>query len=262
MSTFLYYIPAHRQITAADQVPDLGDLKLIVRDGSVSGHRTDKGPDGTGGALFAVNSIEGKTARIQYKADHQRWREYKNETGEILYWIGIDDQEPPQSDWLFRKDHVGGLPYETSDGQVWVFPQVLAFPDFRTIRNEDGSLIYEPGKEDVSLSSLPWVQYEMPDGTLDTIRKPGYAALIERAHQMYEISVLNDMKIDMPLIDARRYCRDLLALNYRIGREEFNLLEFINHLDVYRQMISLSLGLKAITEENEAREKNDIPVVT
>lgn len=207
MSQFLYYAPGRHTLSKDDAI-NAGlryafDLPPATR-------VCTTGPDGSGGILFS--SSEKKLA-FRPGAE-QQWKRLK----ESDIWCGMWSDDAPKPQDLQRPSLISGEWITDDRGQMWCAPKARRFEEI------EGELLWRynlPTRLTLD-DQFRWVHGDV---------KPRYRRLWDLAMQ-YEEKYLraaeqatgreSSVSFDFP--EASELCFLSLAVNYRIGPIEFDLL--------------------------------------
>lgn len=180
--------------------------------------RPGAGPgDETGTFLVAFPPNGERGPRIGYYADHQDWTEFAE--GEHRFWVGIDKDQPPGPDDLARKQpiEIDGYRMELA-GNEWLIPVV------RDLRGGTG---------------LPVDWLLASDGSISEEVQAVYRELWTQFAAVVDIFLNPDDTEGIGVFglaptEAMKWCLKALAINYRVGRAEQNLLHLINSHNYFR----------------------------
>jgi hypothetical protein len=215
MSAPLYFFP---KLTRAELAPDgkispamlaeHGDLARALADVTDLGDAavcelTGGGPGGSSGCILSALPAEGRPPlRLCYAPDFQTWRQFGN------LWVGVDNEHPITPADLRRKKLFTGYELELA-GQTWTVP-VVRDPEGGTGLPRD--FVYDDG------------------GAVQERIKTGYLALWEKFAKA--VWLFFDPEGPWPpridLAEGMELCLAALALNYRVGRIEQNLLGLVD----------------------------------
>jgi len=164
------------------------------------------GPGGHAGMILSVLPVSGEAPlRAGYYPEFQTWTEI---AGDVPYWVGLDKEHPPMPEDLARKKIFAGYKVELA-GRTWEIP---------VIRDPLGS------------SGLPMSWRRDPDGGTSQAIRPDWAVLFERFGRA--LWLFNDPDGPYPIRldrgEALDLCIEALAVNYRVGIAEQNLLGLID----------------------------------
>jgi hypothetical protein len=170
---------------------------------------TAAGPGGASGTMLCALPVSGDAPpRLGYFPDQQQWTEFR-EFGqpEHAYWVAIDKEHPPTPDDLRRRVTFAGYDVELA-GQQWHVP---------VIRNPNGG------------TGLPTTWKVAAGGVVQESIREEWRLLFESFGRA--IFLFNDPDGPYPLeidrAEALELCLDALAVNYRVGLAEQNLLGLI-----------------------------------
>lgn len=191
----------------------LGYIFADIRDDEVCGCQIiGKGPSGEPGWIVAAKTVPSVDAdgitvparppvEMRYKPDSQTWK--KTLAGDI--WIGVNPADPPTPVELQRRQTFPGTGIDLA-GDSWNVP-LLRRPD-------DSSLLPRSFEFDSA-------------GRLHQPLDERYREIWERTAEAVELFV-GGGDTDEAISWALPLCVDALALNYRFGRDEQNVLKLLD----------------------------------
>jgi len=190
---------------------------------------TQAGPSGGPGSTLVAWPfyMQAKDLKpISYRPSEQTWLD----CGEGI-WLGWQTEEPPRPDELQHEEMVMGHGVMMNDGNEWVVP---------CARKANGT------------TSLPQVMQLDDEGNVEYKVKGQFNQLMKDAEEVWQglIERWDDIvpkdgkqsKVSFTLSDAMlfRVGLNALAVNYRVGRHEVNVLELF---DTNRSLLDLALAL-------------------
>lgn len=212
MAGFLYYLPGHQGPLNLEHLKKSG-IGYAFEDNRLSfGAIEAGGPDGGAGALVCVAGVI-DPAMVGVSKDGQTWQKIP---GSECY-VGIFDSDLPKPEDCVRKKALQGHWVECGDGQEWLAPVARALNEPEEAHKPLESFCALPQTRTIDENGA-WVQ----GGIM-----PRYAALWDTAvlvsesaetAQAGEDAIYFDFENET---DAALLC---LAINYRIGKAEANLL--------------------------------------
>ena len=182
-----------------------------VADDAVLLELSGPGPGGESGCLFFALSAGGeRPVRIDYQPEFQTWRRMAV-TPDLYVYLGIDKEHPVTPKDLVRKSLFRGYAIELA-GQTWEIP---------VIRNPEGG------------STLPrdWV-IEVDGDVTEAVQAQylelwtEFVGVVDLFFSADDPSPAGTFVLDRA--EAIRRAIDVLAVNYRFGRLEQNLLRLVN----------------------------------
>lgn len=220
---FLYFFPG-KVIVDPKRFPDHAatletcGLTEVFRDASLSYREiVDRGPNGGGGSVVGFAGPTGGDT-IGYYPDKQTWVEVKDANDVTTHWLGWETLPGPTE--LLRGKPIDGVSLVLSDGNSWLIPVV------------SGPRVSLP--QSLSMSSK---------GELTGVVKAGFDGIIMSGQKWHEVFVTEGSTYGFS--DAFNYIIELLSVNYRIGRQEANVLGVIPASQVsIEAIIYASLGAK------------------
>lgn len=230
MAGFLYYIPNEKGCSAR-VIERCGLAYALPADGKGITARGCSGPDGGSGVCCALVS-EGMEEQVGYYADRQIWRK----APERPYWVGSVKDSPPTPADIQRVEIVNGHTVTLDDGHDWIVPLVRAFNGATALPmtiglGDDGDLMFRP--------------------------KAMYAAITADADKVFQ-QLRRDSGDDgaggepLTLGDLWRITCAALAINYRIGPIELDLLSLIDTTSV-NKVAAAMIDLPTIIEVGRAQ---------
>jgi len=221
MAGLLYFVPGLNG-------PDLARLASIGLDPIVgrrapSCRQTTEGPDGTAGVVLVAHAeADGAVEpRCGYFPAEQTWA--RAVAGG--YWIGYQTDAPPRPVDLQRKTIVVGHAVRLEDDHDWIVPLARVFPQGsalprRLILGPDGTVVEQPLERFAALSARASRVWDGWRKTLDemAIASGGQGGLVAEGETLDPLTALDE---------AYALAADALALNYRIGVEELNVLGLV-----------------------------------
>lgn len=244
---FMYYFPGKQSMTP-DQLPpecELDHLKDVqgfeIR--TVENH----GPDEGAGVLFAPIPAPEK---FGYYKNEQAWQPVQNSKGVVTHWLGISLNDKPRSDHLQRFGYIEGELVTFANQEQWFIPVIEAYVP---IPEADGKSGFESQIWHVTLPKTMEATY---DWKTQIAVVPQYSELVAQG------AIWRDVYWESKPyrnIDFWRFVAGLLAVNYRVGRAEINMLGLLNdHPRMHTAVLEAALGIVAMTREIEAQKKTDI----
>ena len=198
------------------------------------------GPGGKSGVfLMAMPTSGEKPARVGYYPNQQEWTEFAD--GDSGYWVGLDKDQPPTPADIQRKSVFPGYGL-TLSGQVWQIP---------VIRDPHGG------------TGLPcdWT-LEASGNVAETIQRE-YRSLWEEFASVVDLFFSTDTATPPGLFqlerqDAMARCLQALAVNYRIGRAEQNLLRLVN-AETWIPILGATVDVHTFFDLYQSRQQKKIP---
>jgi hypothetical protein len=185
--------------TFADVADALRDAAIV----EVTGH----GPGGSSGCILTALPVEGEPpVRLGYFPDFQTWHKFGESPDE--FYVGIDNEHPPTAADLKRKKSFDGYNIELA-GETFCVP---------VIRDPEGG------------TGLPRDFVYADGGRVEPRIKAAYYALWEKFGRAVWLffDPEGPWPISIDLTEGTDLCIAALAINYRIGRIEQNLLGLID----------------------------------
>ncbi len=189
---------------------------------------------GPGGHSGLVLQVVGNPApvRIGYSADHQRWHE---RPAGCDCWVGLDTEFPPTPEDLA----IGaprGYACELGDGRTWKIPIV------RSIREERSQLPY-----DFVYGDDGQVATRRAESRLWELSAEGWNHWFDREkHPTISAEILVEL------------CLGALALNYRVGKIEQNLLRLVTGGN-WSRLLELLLDVPLLEEYSQKKTGSSPP---
>ena len=187
-----------------DLARTLADLTDLRRDASLA-ELTGPGPGGQSGCLLCALPVDQEPPpRLHYAPDFQTWKPI----GDGSLWVGVDNEHPIVAADLRRKKTFQGYEVELA-GQQWTVP-VIRDPEGGTGLPRD--FIYGDG------------------GHVEQRIKAAYLSVWEKFSRAVWLffDPEGPWPLRMDLAEGTDLCLEALALNYRVGRIEQNLLGLID----------------------------------
>ena len=223
MAHYLIFLPG---VTGTDTRhlvnAGLGDL---LREGEPGPDtmECDRGPDGKPGLLLTWRTGDLETDPRFMMHDKLKWTSAPSvdhpELGKLeagRYWVGVDEENPPQPADLARPSMISGLSITLADGYSWSVPTISRFPN-RYQLNDGGEItrvikdeyhkFYEAGMRVVAevmqhFSTIEEIRDKVPD--------------------------IDDYSIPVTAKNGLVLIAQALALNYRINWELAFLLDLLD----------------------------------
>ncbi|HET6917818.1 MAG TPA: hypothetical protein VFH56_17155 [Acidimicrobiales bacterium] len=191
------------------------------------------GPGGSSGVIVTVLPPDGQVPkRIGYAPDFQSWRE----AGPDL-WIGVDREHPPTPADIVRPGgrrlddgsfapRAGGYWVMLADGHRWMVP---------VVRRPAAVIALARA---INVSELPQdMGWDLNGRFVETI-KPEFRGIFDDAAALCDLFFDDSGRLragdfEMGREAALTWCVRLLALNYRFGRHEQNLLAPVDRKTVW-----------------------------
>jgi len=230
-----------------DLARTFADLTDLRRDASLT-ELTGHGPGGSSGCLLCALPAEGQPPpRLGYFPDFQTWTPVggtgsasgtggtgsASGTRENL-WVGTDNEHPIAPADLRRKKTFPGYEIELAGGQ-WTVP---------VVRNPEGG------------TGLPRDFVYADGGKVEQRIKAAYIGLWEKFARA--VWLLFDPEGPWPLAidlaEGTDLCLEALALNYRVGRIEQNLLGLIDS-ETWLTILAASVDYPTFRDAAEAVER-------
>lgn len=211
----------------------LGDLLRTGDHGPQLAEIPDRGPDQGPGMLFTWRG-----ELPAYVPGALQWKPAKADPDKGLaagrFWWGIDPQNPPSPDDLQREKLFSGEALKLGNRE-WLMPNCMKLPhDF--ILGDDGR-----EKRDVQLE---------------------YRAIYDRCMWAFNAAkAYVTERVMVPELECRRYCLELLALNYRIFRDLAAELRLFNDENWFPAMIATVDFNTLIQIETEVKKKRLLAIV-
>ena len=200
-----------------------------VPDQDAVAYEVHDAPDGKSGCMLYYKTATGKEPLThQYRPSAQTW----HQVGEKVY-IGIENDAPPTPEDLRRKNVASGYPVEMDAGE-FVVP---------VIRRRNGS------------TELPRSLVWDAAGNLIEPIKPAYQQIWERTAEVASWIFEGDWK-DAYKGKALGHVVDALAINYRVGRFEQNVLRLVDIGNLFWAMAAM-VDARAVDEMEEAQKKTE-----
>jgi hypothetical protein len=226
---FAIFIPAIVGANPQHLVPvGLGELLRTGDPGPQMAEIPDRGPNGGPGLLFTwgVNAA--------FRPGELKWQPAKADKAAGLnagrFWWGYDPKNPPTPEDLKRKVQLSGE-LLTLNGQQWLFPNCMKLPhDF--ILDADGDEVREV--------------------------QPAYRSIYDRAMWAFNVVKQQVMTREpVPEADCRKYCAEMLALNYRVFRDLIAELRLFND-DNWFAVLARTVDFYSLIEiEAEVKKKRE-----
>lgn len=185
------------------------------------------GPGGNGGVLIGVDR-PGRP--VKFLPDRQKWQPIVGRDG---WWIGFDRDAPPTPDTLARRRMLDGHPIELCDGHAYIAPFArkateldgrlsvdVALPLIST-RDADGHWL--PGRVHPDFESF-WALAATFEQRYWLAHEEGLKAHIERGGSIDE-----PFMVTVEFDAIHNWACDVLAVNYRIGADEADLLGLLSN---------------------------------
>lgn len=244
MAQPLYFLPGLRK-AAVDSVPLMrGVLKErgltdvfadVAHEHICVNELTGRGPGDKSGCVICYQTPSGSIPRrLGWYPKEQSWTPVGD--GSLL-WIGLDTAEPPGPDDLARRTAYGGYWIELADGNEWLVP---------LIRRPDGT------------TRLPCDLIWDASGCCVQPIKPRYQAFWESTAEVHTWFVIDED--GRAIINAHDIERALglavsaLSINYRIGRNEQNIVRMID-AENYRIVLGATIDLPKTQDVIQAQKK-------
>lgn len=238
MNGFLYFIPGPQTVDAAHaKAAGLGDRIDVDRgvNGSAALRNT---PSGSEGITVGDASTPGALCRIA--PDEQTWKAAPLVDGEVPYWVGYWNGNPPKPADLKRAHQVAGKPVTDLNGLDWLAPTL------REWRESDAN---SPSPI-ASRVLLPRVCDLNENGNVilgDVI--PQYRDIFERSWEVASALWPSHYETEgrMSDSDAIKFAGDLLGVNYRVTFLELALLKSFS-IDLTKEVCRI--GIDAVGFEH------------
>jgi hypothetical protein len=242
MAGFLYYFPKSPNLVPS-KIPSECELSFLKdMDGEYSAVGS-KGPDGDNGFIISCHPSPDK---IGYYPESQTWEAVEHPTtGVITHWIGVDNNQRPCPEDLLKRNFNGSDKVRLGDDNFWIIPIVEAYSKGLDVNH-------------IWLVTLPkHIKMSRLMETKITV-VPGYEELIALGAKWRE-TIYKGGKYDQG--DFWRFLAALLAVNYRVGRAEINMLGIaMDDNGMNATVVKAALGIYELEAEEEAQKKmGDIP---
>ncbi len=207
----LYYVPETDHSSIGDAIESAGLTHIVqVRSGRMvdaDAQLCHGGPDGKSGMIVNPRTMpHGETQDGLYRPDSQTWE--CEPSGR--YWLGTSNTFPPQPCDLERPKMISGDSVTLGDGNSWVVPQAVQWPEKAT--------------------RFPAV-LRLRDGRWQRDPVARYRGLCELAEILLgEIADDGTVKRDDSWLIEQ--CAEILGVNYRIGPIECSVLGLFTTGDV------------------------------
>lgn len=193
---FLYFLPGHQGPRVDGAVLDRYGLRDLFRGTTARGCQAAAGPEGPG---CLVNDDRDPPAA--YRPTEQIWA--KRLSGGA--WTGICKASPPLPEELLRGDWMEGHEVTLRDRHQWVVPVAKRMPE-------------GTGLPEVLLYTAEGIRHRVAPEFLD---------LWEHACRLW------DADGQLPVEDLMDLAAKALAVNYRLGRDELNLLTLVTSANLH-----------------------------
>ena len=182
--------------------------------------------------------------RFDYLPDDQTWQRVVDRSEgveRVLYWIGIDNAEPPKPTDLARLKTVDGYLVKLGDGQMWKIP-----------------LIRQPSDSGMPGTNLPCdIEYGWDDMKNWQTVKAEYLDIWERSANVFDLVIVGVQPQDGDGALMRQFAFDCLALNYRLGPGEVNRLRLLDN-EIAAEINKVAVGYRFL-EELIAKKNGTLP---
>lgn len=201
---------------------------------------TGKGPGGHSGVLITPLVNGQPPLRLGFFPDFQTWHE---KPAGCDAWVGIDKEYPPTPGDLQIGQLLRGSDVQLGDGNLWRVPIV------RTPFSRD----------QMGRSSLPRDFVYDADGIATGVRQASSDHLWELSGQVWDHSTNREK---FPTIDLQvllEVCIEALALNYRFGKAEQQVLRLINSTNweaISDALLDVALVDEAIELQKKTQESH------
>lgn len=231
---FLYYIPGLAPAECSQRVlSERGLFSRFVAPGDVgltenSLTPVSVGPDGAHGCILALGARPG-----EYDPVRQTWEKFSE------FWIGYENDFMPGAPDLVREYGFVGYELKLIDECVWTVP---------LLRHWDRNLC-EP------TTSLPKVLKPV-EGRLKKVVSPQYEHLDMMAEKIWQSFISKEL---LPVETVFEMCAKLMAVNYRIGLEEFGMLGLVD-AELAVKMLTLCIDAPAMMHHVSELELDGIKI--
>lgn len=196
------------------------------------------GPGGEHGMLLRAEPAGGGMSdRFDFLPDQQSWRGVVDpgDHSRQLYWIGIDNLQPPKPADLQRLKMLDGHVIKLADGQLWQAPMVRRPPTI------DGGHPH--------VTTFP-CKVEFGFGTSQRLIADDYVAMWDRSGRVFDILWGGDAlrQDEGSLLDM--FSLECLSLNYRVGPYEANALGVLDTLAV-TAVVNAAIGITFFEEQKK-----------
>jgi len=205
------------------------------------------GPSG-GPGIVIVSTPRGKS-RVEdafgYFPERQEWTEEK----EGRFWIGVENEDPPQSSDLLRYDPIPGHWVRLNGGGSWMIPLARVYPSGVSnlptvvLPEDDGSISYEVKSEFRSISEAADKFASFFFGTIDE----------DELRETGQVSIPTDIGDE----EFARVAVEALALNYRVSPFEVRVLELLTVDDLREVGLALVDWPTVVAMVHAAKKKGD-----
>lgn len=190
------------------------------------------GPGDQAGVIFRAEATSGPPApRFDYLPESQEWDRVIHQ-GQVLYWIGRDKLAPPRPADLQRTKPLKGHLVQLADGQYWQVPLIRR-------PNPSGG---------PPVSGLPTEIRFDGDGRSANAIRAEYLDIWDRSARVFDVAWLSAPLEPGEEVDLNRFALDALALNYRIGFAEANVLGLFGDADAAVAVVEAAIGKQFMDE--------------
>ena len=170
---------------------------------------TGNGPGGASGLMIQSMRPGRAPVRIGFHPKFQTWHE---KPAGADCWVGIDNEYPPTPGDLAKVDRPDGYEVELADGYVWRVP-----------------IVRSPFKrEELGRSQMPRDFVFNGDGHVHAVRTSSSDRLWELSGVAWDHTVDRENHPSIDLDTLLELCIEALAVNYRFGRIEQQVMRTIN----------------------------------
>lgn len=210
MAGFLYFVEGTSTVNETHAALKAAGAAYVLEGKPQTTSGPTVGPEDKRGGAVAPSVGPGGTQVDIHHPDKLRWTEVPGPEGKPGYWIGYDPTSKPTPADLALPTGFTGHPVELGDGNTWLVPVArrltgqAAFP--QRLERIDGK----------------WK-------TGDVV--PAYADRWKKACLLWDhMTTSTDDRPSLTIDDATEIIVEALALNYRLGPEEVNVLGLLDTL--------------------------------
>ncbi len=234
MGQLLYFIEGVEAVSP-ELLKQLGLAHAF--EGGCAQRRAGNGPGEQTGVVCAADSDH-----VGFFPQSQTWRRLPAIASGPVVWIGWATAAPPTPQSLARKDAIEGHPVTLADGQQWIVPIAQRWTGSGFARAVGARMTLDDQGR--------WTEGDV---------LPRYAGLWRIASRWQDLREQSSdgEAASLTIAEAADMCAEVLAVNYRLGRNEVGALQLLDDRETYTAVLDAAIDLPAFLEFLRLQKKTE-----